>query len=119
MAWIDYHANLALIKVAEETFWRGVQPAVLAEPTRGDGALQIVRWRQGRLETRRAEFNQFTAGEGQLSFAPRLQMELSSEIQGAGSGEPVVSNSQVQGLLAAQDGSTCTSAIGRKSLRRS
>jgi len=106
--WIDYHANLALISVAEEAFWNGLKPAVLEDPTRSDHELQIVRWRQARLETRHAEFNQFTAAEGHLSFAPRLQMDLSSEIQGAGAGEPVISDSHVEGILAGQEGNNCS-----------
>jgi hypothetical protein len=106
--WIDYHANLAMVNVPEEAFWQGLEPATLGVPTRATGDLQIVRWRQGRMETRRAEFNQFTAGEGKLSFAPRVQLELNSEIQGAGSGEPLISSSRVEGILAAQEGNTCT-----------
>lgn len=105
--WIDYHANLAVITVQEEAFWNGLQAAQLSSPTRGSVDLQIVRWRQGRLETRRAEFSQFTAREGRLSYAPHLQVELNSEIQGAGAGEPLVSKSQVEGLLAGQQGNTC------------
>jgi hypothetical protein len=108
VAWIDYHANLALITVAEPGFWQGVKPAELSEPTASEGDLQIVRWRQGRFETRRAEFNQFNAAEGRLSYAPHVQMEVSAEITGAGSGEPLVSKSRVQGLLVAQEGNTCT-----------
>jgi len=108
LSWIDYHANLALVTVSDDSFWAGLQPAVLADPTQSDAELQILRWRQGRLEARRAEFNQFTAVEGRLSFATVLQMELSSEIQGAGLGEPLISKSQVQGLIAVQEGNTCT-----------
>jgi len=108
LAWIDYHANLALITVPEPAFWRGLEPASLADPTRAAGELQIVRWRQGRMESRHAEFNQFTAAEGHLSYAPHLQLELGSEIQGAGEGEPVVSKERVEGILAGQDGNTCT-----------
>ncbi len=106
--WIDYHANFALVSVPDDGFWEGLEPAPLGSPTATRGDLQIVRWRQGRMETRRAEFSQFTAGEGQLSFAPRVQLELNSEIQGAGAGEPLVSEARVEGLLAAQEGNTCT-----------
>lgn len=108
LAWIDYHSNLALVKVLEPEFWRGLEPALLASPSRASSDLQIVRWRQGRLDTRRAEFNQFRASEGRLSYAPQLQMELSSEIQGVGAGEPLVAGNQVQGLIASQEGNTCT-----------
>jgi hypothetical protein len=107
LGWIDYHANLALVTVPDAAFWQGLDPVSLANPTRPESDLQIVRWRQGRLETRHAEFNQLTASEGHLSFAPRLQMELSSEIQSAGWGEPLVSKSRVEGMIATQEGNTC------------
>jgi hypothetical protein len=108
LGWIDYHANLALVTVPDTAFWQTLKPVVLDDPSRATGDLQIVRWRQGRLESRRAEFNQFTANEGRLSFAPRLQMEISSEIQNAGWGEPLISKSRIEGIVATQDGNTCT-----------
>jgi hypothetical protein len=108
LRWIDYHANLALVTVPDAAFWRGLEPAPLAQPSQSDGELQIVRWRQSHMETRHAEFNQFSAVEGRLSFAPRLQMELSSEIQNVGAGEPVVSKSQVDGIIEAHEGNTVT-----------
>jgi hypothetical protein len=107
LTWVDYHANLALVTVTEEDFWKGLDPVELPEVTPSEGSMQIVRWRQGRLEARRAEFQQFTVDEGRLSYAPQFQMEISSEIQGAGLGEPVVSQSMVLGLVVAQEGTTC------------
>jgi hypothetical protein len=108
LSWIDYHANLALVSVSDPAFWKGLKPVELADPSHGDGDYQIVRWRQGRMEIRRAEFNQFSVNEGRLSYAPQMQMELSSEIQGTGWGEPLVSKGRVEGIIASQEGNTCT-----------
>jgi S1-C subfamily serine protease len=105
VAWIDYHANLALVTTPEADFWKALKPAVLGSAAATpDGGLQIVRWREGNLEHRQAEFSQFSVREGQLSPINQPVLEVSSEIQGAGWGEPVVAHSRVVGLLTAQDG---------------
>lgn len=51
-------------------------------PRRND--YEIFRWRDGNLETRRADFSKFTVSEGSMSFAPRIQLELNTEIGGLG-----------------------------------
>lgn len=112
VTWIDYHANLALVTTAEADFWRGLKPAVLGSAAPSQGAMQILRWRQGNLENRRAEFTQFAVREGQLSPVNQAVLEVSSEIQGAGWSEPVVANSHVAGLLTAQEGRNCYAMPG-------
>jgi len=107
VSWVDYPANLALVTVSDEEFWKELKPAKLAKSRVGEGPLQIVRWREGKLESRAAEFSQFTVREGQLSPVDILALETSSEIQGVGWGEPLVINSHVAGIIYAQDGRTC------------
>jgi hypothetical protein len=102
--WIDYHANLALVTTSEADFWRDLQPATLGSAAPTEGAMHILRWREGNLEDRRAEFTQFSVREGQLSPINQAVLEVSSEIQAAGWGEPVVVNSHVAGLLTSQEG---------------
>jgi len=102
--WIDYHANLALVTAAEAGFWSDLKPATLGSAAPAEGAMRILRWREGNLEDRRAEFTQFSVREGQLSPVNQAVLEVSSEIQGAGWGEPVVVNAHVAGLLTAQEG---------------
>ena len=105
VAWIDYHANLALLTTGDTNFWKTLKPANLGgAPGGGDGNLQILRWREGNLEHRRAEFSQFAVREGQLSPINQAVLEVSSDIQGGGWSEPVVAGSRVVGLLTAQDG---------------
>jgi hypothetical protein len=108
VSWIDYHANLALVTTAEADFWRGLKPATLGGAMPADGTLQILRWRAGNLENRRAEFTQFAVREGQLSSVNHVMLEVDCEIEGAGWGEPLVANSHVAGILTAHDGHTCT-----------
>jgi hypothetical protein len=110
VSWIDYPANLALVTVADEDFWKDLRPATFAKPGLPDGPLQIVRWREGKLENRAAEFTQATVRESQLSPVDLLALEASSEIQAAGWGEPLVVNSHLTGIVYAQDGRTCIAA---------
>jgi len=108
VSWVDYHANLALVTTADPAFWHDLRRVVLGGAMPEDGALQIMRWREGNLENRRAEFTQFVVREGQLSPINHVQLEASSEIQAAGWGEPIIAGSHVAGIVRAQDGRTCT-----------
>ena len=106
--WIDYHANLALLTTDEAAFWSDLLPANLSGPLPAEGAaLQILRWREGKLENRQAEFTQFAVRPSELSGISHVQLELNSEIQGVGLGEPVVANAHIVGIVASQRSRTC------------
>lgn len=106
--WVDYYANLAMLTVEEEAFWSDLTPVKFAGRVPTDGAgLQILRWREGKLENRTAEFTQFAVRQSEFSAISHVQMELDSEIQGAGWGEPVVLNSHLVGILSSQRGRAC------------
>src|SRR6266436_2580811 len=107
VSWLDYHANLALVTVSDENFWRDLKPVSFGSAAKADGGYQIVRWREGKLENRRAEFTQFTVRDSQLCPIDVATLEVSSEIQGVGWGEPVIANSKVVGILWAQETRTC------------
>lgn len=109
ITWVDYHANLALLTTDDETFWKGLKPARLASPVPLPASaerLQILRWRNGNLESRRMEFNQFATDDAKVSAIPTLHLELSSEVNGLGWGEPIVCGESVVGLAASQSGNT-------------
>ncbi len=106
--WLDYHANVAVVTVSDASFWDGLQPAPLAVSIPRRSEYEIVRWRDGNLETRRADFSKFTVGEGALSFAPRMQLELNTEVGGLGWAEPVVADGQVVGLTVSKGGNVCS-----------
>ena len=106
--WIDYPANLALLTTSEAEFWSDLKPARLGRMTPAETPLQVLRWREGKLENRRAEFTQYTVREGQLSGINQVVLEASSEIQGVGWGEPLVADSHVIGVVTSQDGRNCT-----------
>ena len=106
VTWVDYYANLAMVTVGEAEFWRDLKPAALGGSIPPDGSLQILRWRNGNLENRRAEFTQFIVREGQLSGVNHVSLEADSDIQ-ASWGEPVLANSHVVGIVNAQAERTC------------
>src|SRR5262245_6103664 len=102
--WIDYPANLAILTTKEDKFWDGLRPIALADKIVKDGNIQILRWRAGNLETRRVEFNRFSVNHGNLSDAMHVIMELNSEIDGVGWGEPIIVGNKVIGLVFSQSG---------------
>ncbi|HXT39810.1 MAG TPA: hypothetical protein VN887_07290, partial [Candidatus Angelobacter sp.] len=102
--WADYPANLAVITSAEDRFWSGLKPVTLADPVKKDGDIQILRWRAGNLEVRKAEFNRFTVSRANMSDAVHVQLELNSEIDGVGWSEPAIIGNKVIGLVFGQSG---------------
>lgn len=108
VSWIDYPANLALVTTEEPGFWDGLKPAILDGTLPASGNMQIVRWREGNMENRRAEFNQFAVDEWPLSPVNMASLEVSTEMQNAGWGEPIVAESRVIGLLMSQEGRNCS-----------
>ncbi|HWI55647.1 MAG TPA: hypothetical protein VNZ22_00370, partial [Bacillota bacterium] len=108
LTWIDYHANLALVTTGEAEFWRELKPTAFGSALPTDGTLQVLRWHEGNLENRKAEFTRFAVRESQLSAVNHVALEADSDIQGAGWSEPITANSHIVGLLASQEGRACS-----------
>ena len=108
LEWIDYHANLALLSAKDTNFWDGLKPAAFMDPAPSEGSVQIVRWRNGNLESRKGEIARLVVRRAKLSFVEHLMMEVDSEINSAGWGEAVVLGDRLVGLIASQEGNNCT-----------
>tara|TARA_B100000614_G_scaffold119365_1_gene107018 strand:+ start:8848 stop:10299 length:1452 start_codon:yes stop_codon:yes gene_type:complete len=106
--WIDYQANLAVIGVEDDTFWEGLAPVRFTDTKSLKENLQVIRWRGGNIEKRAAEFSRFSVADANFNQAPRIELKASSEIEGAGKAELMVSKDQVVGLVASKSGSTCS-----------
>lgn len=117
VTWLDYHANVALVTVSDPSFWKGLKPVELSATMPRRTEYDIVRWRDGNLETRRADFSKFTVGEGAMSFAPRIHLELNTEIGGLGWAEPVTADGKVVGLTVSKGGNVC-SVVPAEFIRR-
>jgi S1-C subfamily serine protease len=102
--WVDYPANLALLSVGDAAFWQGLKPATLAGSISRDTPIQVMRWRAGGLEVRKAEFNRFAVNVPNFGDASHVLLELNAEMDGVGWGEPVVQGKKVIGLVSGQAG---------------
>ena len=106
--WVDYHANLAQLTAEDPAFWNGLTPARLADPMPTQGSAQLLRWRNGNLESRKADLNRLTVKNGKLTFVDYVHLELDSEVNGAGWAEALVLGNQVIGITTSQDGNLLT-----------
>jgi hypothetical protein len=107
VSWVDYPANLALISVSDRAFWKECRPLKFARKLERDGDQTVIRWRNGSLEVRKAEFNRFTVSNPTGGDAAHAILELNSEIDGTGMGEAVVTGQQLIGLISGQRGNLC------------
>jgi len=80
----------------------------LAEEIPLEGNLQIIRWRNGRIEQRAAEIERLYVGSGKLSYAYHLNLSVSSEIDAAGWAEVVVNEQAVVGLTSSASSNSLT-----------
>ena len=108
VTWIDYHANLATITCAEDAFWEGTREAELAKVTPRRGSAQVVRWRNGILESRNVDISRLVVKRGKLTFMDHLQLELNSDMQGIGWAEAVVQEGKLIGISSSKDDQTIT-----------
>ena len=104
LEWIDYHANMALLKAAEgqETFWQGMTPVALAEKVPVRGAVEVVRWQDGNLKREKAELYKPIVMGGQMTFVRHLQLKPESDIVGAGWAEVVMQDGRLVGIASSQ-----------------
>ena len=105
--WWDAQSNLALVEAAAPTFWEGLAPAALAEKVGTGPEFELVRWRDGNLESRRVEFGKFTVGEGALGFASHVQLEVSTDLGGLGWTEVLARDGALIGLTTYSSGRVC------------
>ena len=105
--WWDAQSNVALLAADAPAFWEGLAPAPLAAKVPRGPEFELVRWRDGNLETRKVEFGKFTVGEGALGFAPHVQLEVSSDLSGLGWTEIIASDGAIMGLTTYSTGRVC------------
>jgi len=97
--WWDAQSNLALLTTAAPDFWSGLKPAELMTTVPAGPEFNLVRWREGNLESRRADFSRFIVSEGAVGFAPQMVLEVGTDIGGRlGWAEIVERDGRVAGL---------------------
>ncbi|MEJ0000144.1 MAG: hypothetical protein WDO13_13825 [Verrucomicrobiota bacterium] len=118
VAWIDYQANLAALTTddalnaqlnpGEPDFWKGLQPAKLADPVPITGPVRLLRWRDDALEDRKGDIERLTVENSALSFVSVPALKIDSNMAGAGYGEAVVADNKLIGLAYEQGGDAIT-----------
>ena len=108
LSWVDYPANLAVVTVADAAFWTDLKPFQLAGNMPEDGSLHLISWNDGVLESRKASFMRFVVEESETSAINHVQFKANVDLQGAGWGEPLVSDSHVVGIATEQIDNICT-----------
>src|SRR6185295_18755777 len=78
--WIDYHANLATLSVADPAFWKGLKPAPIAEKAPTKGELRIWRLSDGNLQSWKGTISKLFVHKGQRSFITHLTLDITSDI---------------------------------------
>jgi hypothetical protein len=98
LKWVDYYANIAILGVEDPAFWEGMQPTRLADKIPQSGKLEIIRWRGGRIEERAAEIIQLYVGKSKMSYVNHLQLSASTEMDGTGWSEVILTKDEIVGL---------------------
>ncbi len=104
LKWVDYHSNLAVVDAQDPAFWDDMKAAVLAPKATPAGALHVLKWRSGNLESRRADLTQFTVRDANLSWVNHLNLEIDTELDGPGLGEVLISGDRVLGIVSSKSG---------------
>jgi hypothetical protein len=108
VAWLDYHANLAVITCREEKFWEGTKKVDLAKVTPRRGIAQVVRWRNGIIEFRNVDINRMVVKKGKLTFVDTLQIELDSKVEAVGWAEAIVQGDKLIAIASSKQNETIT-----------
>ena len=101
--WVDYHANLAVLAVGDDTFWQDLVSAPFTRSIPRHGSVQIYRQSGGNLESWQAAVSKVFVTTSQRSFVRHMMLELQSDVDSSGWSEVVVRDGEVVGLVASQD----------------
>jgi hypothetical protein len=104
VVWVDYQANLAAITTDEPDFWKGLQPAKLADPTPVAGSAHILRWDGDDLDDRSGDIERLLVDNSMLSFVSVPYLKITSTVNGVGFGEAAVDGNRLIGLVCQQGG---------------
>ncbi|MGJ8653116.1 MAG: PDZ domain-containing protein [Opitutaceae bacterium] len=108
LKWIDYYTNIAILDIEDPVFWEGMQPTRLSESIPESGELQILRWRNGRIEERAAEIIQLYVGKNKMSYVNHLHLSASTNMDAAGWSEVILFQNEIIGLAAASTNDNLT-----------
>ncbi len=108
VVWVDYYANLGIVRPMDPAFWNETEPLLLAETAPKAGDVELVRWRNGNLEIRKADINRAVVKRGKLSFVEHVQLDVDTEANGTGWGEAIVLENKLVGITSSKEEHGCT-----------
>jgi hypothetical protein len=104
VVWVDYQADLAVLTTDETDFWKGLQPAQIADPVPVSGPAHILRWNGDHLDDRSGDIEQMLVDNSVLSFVSVPVLKIDSSVTAAGYGEAAVAGNKLIGLVSQQAG---------------
>ena len=104
VVWADHHADLALLSVEDEAFWRATPAASLAERVPDGGPVRIWGFLDGRVESAPAAVRRLHVPAAPGRLVRHLMLEITSDLESGASSQVVAAGGEVVGLAAAGDG---------------
>lgn len=104
VVWADHHADLAVLSVEDEAFWRATPAASLAERVPDGGMVRIWSFLDGRVESVPAAVRRLHVPAAPGRLVRHLMLEVTSEPESGASPRIVAAGGEVIGLAAAGDG---------------
>lgn len=96
---VDYEIPLALLKVEDEAFWKGLEPMPIAEVLPREGAVTIYRWlSSGQLEDAPGKIRQVRSSDHWPGRSNILTLDITTQIDNAGFSEVVLAGGNIVGL---------------------
>lgn len=103
VAFSDAEIGLALLAVDDPAFFADLRPVTLADRTPVEGTVQSVRWQDQQLESAASRVKRFRVAEAFLGRLQHAFLEVQTDMQGGGWGEPVFLEDRLVGITVAQE----------------
>ena len=95
----DHEGALALVESEENELWQGLVPLPLAADAPLDGDVTVHRWlASNQFETARGNVRQVRSEDHGYGRVPLLTLDVTSNIQGGGTGEVLMARGEVVGI---------------------
>lgn len=105
IVWIDDHADLALLKVDDPAFWKGLRSAHLAQTVPRKGRVQLRRWQNGNLEDWSADITKLVLDWSRTGILKLLKFDITTKMPAGGWSEIVTRGADLLGLTDMQNDS--------------
>lgn len=96
---VDYELPLALLSVADDAFWKDLDPMPIADVLPHEGEVTIYRWlSSGQIEDAPGKIRQVRGADHWPGRSQVVTLDVSTQIENGGSSEALVSGDRVVGI---------------------